>query len=173
VDYWVKAIPEVRKNIPHAHFVFNIIDSKRTKTIIKTIKKMGLDDAITIHQGMEIDELQRLIVASDVVVAPSLAEGFGSVVSEVSSLKKPLVTTYAGAIPEASRGEVIHVHPSSPSALVQALQDIYTRKKPEQEIPAKSYARDQTVEQLESHYQRLSITSTARIKDLESVKDTF
>jgi glycosyltransferase involved in cell wall biosynthesis len=155
IDYWIQALPEVKKRIPHAHFVFNIIDSKRTKKIIKKIKQNNLQDAITIHQWMNMEQLRHLIGRSDVVVAPSLAEWFGSVVSEVSSLQKPLVTTYAGAIPEASWWEVIHVHPSSASVLVQAIHDIYTRKRPEHTIPAKSYSRDTTVDTLESYYRKL------------------
>ena len=56
--------------------------------------------------GFEKDQLRRLIASSDMIVAPSLSEGFGSVHTEAAAMKKPLLTTYVASLPEVVRGNV-------------------------------------------------------------------
>ncbi|MBO4203628.1 glycosyltransferase family 4 protein [bacterium] len=63
-----------------------------------------------------------LVACSDVVIAPSLAEGFGSVHSEVCSMGKPLLTTQVAAIPEVVSGEVIFVSPASSDAIIEGFE---------------------------------------------------
>ena len=47
-----------------------------------------------IFDGFEKNELRTLIASSDMMIAPSLSEGFGSVHTESVAMKKPLLTTY-------------------------------------------------------------------------------
>ncbi len=151
VDFFINGLLAIQERIPHAHFTFNFIASKRTSSIIKRIKKIGVS-SLTISQELPINDLQRLILRSDLIVVPSLVEWFGSVVSEVSTLWKPLVTTFAGAIPEASRGQVTYVPPSDTPWLVQAVVDTYTRKNSTKKEPMKKYSWDTSVEELEKVY---------------------
>jgi glycosyltransferase involved in cell wall biosynthesis len=62
------------------------------------------------------------VACADVVVAPSLAEGFGSVHSEVCAMGKPLITTQVAAIPEVVSGKVVFVPVASSQALVEGIK---------------------------------------------------
>ena len=57
-------------------------------------KKLHLKNDLNFNQVREI------YCSADIVVIPSLYEGFGFAVGEVLACKKPVVTTDGGAIPE-------------------------------------------------------------------------
>lgn len=104
LQYLITSIIPLLKENPDLQFIFNIIASKQSKTVIHHLKalrkKYHLEDRLLIFDGFALDALRLLVASSDFVVAPSLAEGFGSVHSEVSRMKKILITTEVGAIPE-------------------------------------------------------------------------
>ena len=60
----------------------------------------------------------------DVVIAPSLAEGFGSVHSETCAMEKPLITTQVSAIPEVVSGNVVFIQPRKSEAIVEAVERV-------------------------------------------------
>ena len=95
--------------------MFNLIDSKRTEEIKNGLKlearSSKLKDTIQIFNGLEQKELRTLVASADLVVAPSLSEGFGSVHTESVALGKPLLTTFVGPIPEVVRGNVKFISP--------------------------------------------------------------
>lgn len=71
--------------------------------------------------GLDKDDLRTLIASSDMIVAPSLSEGFGSVHTESVAMGKPLLTTYIASIPEVVRGNVKFIAPGSRREIVQAI----------------------------------------------------
>lgn len=74
LDYLVRALPELTTIDPKILFVFNLIDSQRTKYIKEKIVKHALGAAVQMFEGMEKNELRTLIASSDMIVAPSLSE---------------------------------------------------------------------------------------------------
>lgn len=149
LDYLVEALPELVMVDAQLLFVFNLIDSKRTEYIQETIKKFHLWNAVQIFNGFEKNELRNLIASSDLIVAPSLSEGFGSVHTETVAMKKPLLTTYIASIPEVVRGNVKFIQPSSKREIIESiLQREAWIENSEYMISYKEFSRNTTVKEL-------------------------
>ena len=98
VEYLVEAMPSAYARNPKLLFVYNLIASKGTEAMKKKIRHdtqlLQTDQQmVQIYSGMSQEELRTMVASADLVVAPSLAEGFGSVHTEVCALHKPLLTT--------------------------------------------------------------------------------
>lgn len=148
LDYLIQAISETIKSIPNAHFVFNLIHSRRTANAKKQILKYGKH--VQVIDGLEKQALRTLVSCADLVVAPSISEGFGSVHTEAVAMGKPLLTTYIASIPEVVRGKVKFIAPGSTKEIVHGVQDMYNGKYTE--IPQKKFSRDDTVKKIEKLY---------------------
>jgi glycosyltransferase involved in cell wall biosynthesis len=106
---------------------------------------------VQIFNGREREALRELVACADVVIAPSLAEGFGSVHSEVCAMGKPLITTQVSAIPEVVSGKVIFVQAGCSQALVQGIETV--RKGERTTIPPKHFSRENNVEHIMQWYE--------------------
>lgn len=149
LDYLVKALPELVMVDAKLLFVFNIIDSKRTKYIKEIIRKYHLWSSVQICDGFEKNELRTLIASSDMIVAPSLSEWFWSVHTESVAMEKPLLTTYIASIPEVVRGNVKFIAPASKREIIQAILERDTWiDNPDYMIPSKEFSRNTTVKEL-------------------------
>lgn len=135
LDGYIDSIPKLLQEESDLLFVFNIIDSKRKSILvdrIKQIQRRGYSSNIQLFYGMDKVTLRTMLAASDIVVAPSLSEGFGSVHTEVAAMGKPLITSFVSSIPEVVAGRVLFVAPNSPEAIATALlkfkknQDIFS-----------------------------------------------
>jgi glycosyltransferase involved in cell wall biosynthesis len=91
------------------------------------------------------------VACADVVIAPSLAEGFGSVHSEVCAMGKLLITTQVAAIPEVVSGKVMFIQARCSQAIVQGIEAV--RKGQRTTITPKHFSREDTVEQLIQWYE--------------------
>lgn len=157
LDYLVHALPELITVDTQLLFVFNLIDSKRTRLLKEKIRKSNpltsyrtaLWWSIQIFNGVDKDQLRTMIAASDLIVAPSISEGFGSVHTESVAMKKPLLTTYIASIPEVVRGNVKFIAPSSKREIIQAILEREQRiGNPEYFIPYKDFSWNTTVKEL-------------------------
>jgi len=153
LDYLVEALPELVMVDAQLLFAFNLIDSKRTQYIKEKIRKYHLGSSVQIFDGREKEDLRTLIASSDMIVAPSLSEGFGSVHTESVAMKKPLLTTYIASIPEVVRGNVKYIPPASKREIIQAiLQREEWIENPDYFIPQKTFSRNDTVKELITLY---------------------
>lgn len=154
IDYLVEAIPEIIKNNPDGILIFNLIDAKRDHLMKKKIKEQAKKSwspkQIIIFDGWEQDKLRELVACVDVIIAPSLAEGFGSVHSEACAMKKTLITTQVAAIPEVVSGKVKFISSASSSAIVKWIEEVRTEYL--QEIPEKKFNWDENVKNIERLY---------------------
>lgn len=149
LDYLVRALPEIVTVDPQLLFVFNLIDSKRTQYIKEKIRKYHLWSSVQVFDGFEKNELRTLVASSDMIVAPSLSEWFGSVHTESVAMKKPLLTTYIASIPEVVRGNVKFIPPASKREIIQAILQCDQRiGNPDYTIPYKEFSRNTTVKEL-------------------------
>ncbi len=149
LDYLVRALPELVTVDPQLLFVFNLIDSKRTKYIKEKIRKHHLWSSVQIFDGLEKNNLRILIASSDVIIAPSLSEWFGSVHTEAVAMGKPLITTYIASIPEVIRGNVKFIAPASRREIIQAILERDQRLgNHDYIIPLKEFSRNDTVKEL-------------------------
>ena len=153
LDYLVHALPELVAVDSKLLFVFNLIDSKRTAYIKEEIRKYHLGSSIQIFDGVEKTELRTLIASSDMIIAPSLSEWFGSVHTESVAMKKPLLTTYIASIPEVVRGNVKFIAPASKREIIHAIleRDQWIENS-DYMIPFKEFSRNATVRELIKRY---------------------
>ena len=153
LDYLVRALPELVTVDSKLLFVFNLIASKRTQTIKEQIRKYHLWSSVQIFDGFEKNELRTLIASSDMIVAPSLSEWFGSVHTESVAMNKPLLTTYIWPIPEVVWGNVKLIAPASKREIIQAILERDTWiQNTDYTIPTKEFSWNTTVKELIKQY---------------------
>lgn len=155
LDYLVDAIPNILRQNPNFLFVFNIIDSKRKSALISRLQWLQhqwYKSQIQIFYGMDKVSLRTLIASSDVVVAPSLSEWFGSVHTEVVTMWKTLLTTFVASIPEVVSGKVVFIPPCSPLAIENALISLQKNQNIISDIPTSYFYWDDTVSKLTTLY---------------------
>lgn len=126
LEYLVEAMPSAYARNPKLLFVYNLIASKSTEPMKNKIRSLAQhlqtdQQMVQIYHGMSQEELRTMIASADLIVAPSLAEGFGSVHTEVCAMHQPLLTTTIGPIPEVVGGTVLMVAPASATALAEGI----------------------------------------------------
>jgi glycosyltransferase involved in cell wall biosynthesis len=109
----------------HAELV--IIGKPRAESRVgETIKRLGLEDAVTFISGVSDRRIVELYNEAEVVVVPSLYEGFSLPAIEAMACGRPLVATTGGALPEVvgTHDETgLLVPPNDPGALANAIGD--------------------------------------------------
>ena len=89
----------------------------------RMIADLGIGDRVTFLGRLPVDELARLYNESELLVSPSLYEGFGLPAAEAMACGTPVVATTAGAFPEViADGETgVLVPPADARALADAI----------------------------------------------------
>lgn len=150
LDYLIDALPAIFAQYPDILFVCNLIHAKRDRETKQKIRALWYHKNIQLFSWFPLDSLRTLVAASDCVIAPSLSEWFGSVHAEVSSIGRPLITSYVASIPEVVHGKVVFVEPQSSQAIVNAVVKVqnndYTH------IDPKLFPWEKTIDDIEQLY---------------------
>ena len=121
-EYLLEALAYVRKDIPDLHclIVGEGDDEYRTK-LLNLLRNLDLNPVVT-FAGFQSNVLEYM-ADCDVVVLPSILEGFGIVLLEGMAMGKPVVASKVGGIPEAVEDGVtgILVPPAHSRMLAEAL----------------------------------------------------
>ncbi len=100
-----------------------LILSRKPESGRRSIEELARDrglvpgEDIIIIDPVPRQELPSFIAASDCVVVPSLSEGFGFTCVEACAMRRPVVATTAGSLPEVVSGRYVLVEPGSAEAL--------------------------------------------------------
>lgn len=94
----IRAMPVIAQHFPEATFVLYGSGEGRVATQ-RWVKEAGIE-ANVIYPDEPAASALEVLALSDVVVVPSLSEGFGMVVLEACALAKPVVASAVGGIPE-------------------------------------------------------------------------
>lgn len=125
----VEAVPQILREFPDMHFIFvgSLFDQSwhrdNADRVIALIEKMGLKSNITVT-GYLKGQPQEIIDQFDILAMPTLDfEGFGLTLAEAMILRKPIVASSVGAIPEVliDGQSGILVSPGDPVALANTL----------------------------------------------------
>ncbi len=101
VEYLVEAFQAVVKKIPDAKLVLVGSGTTETEKSLETlVHDLGLSSSIIRAGKVGDEDLPRVYASSDVLVLPSLVEGFGLVLLEAMSVGKPVISTSVGPTPE-------------------------------------------------------------------------
>lgn len=75
-------------------------DGEMRAEVESLIERYDLKPYVTITGWISSDEVRNHILAAEVLVLPSFAEGLPVVIMEAMSLKRPVISTYVAGIPE-------------------------------------------------------------------------
>lgn len=117
-EFLVDAIPFVISKIKNSKFLLILTkgDKKIWNNIVAKIEKLD-KSRILFYNSLERERLFNYLNASDVIIIPSLSEGFGYTTLEASTMKKNIVATNVGAIPEVISGNHILIEAQSAEAI--------------------------------------------------------
>lgn len=125
--YFVKSIPEIIKKIPNFKAILIIGESSnnRADDIRKFISKNKLEEYIIWIPGVKYKELGNYILASDVVIVPSLVEWFWFSAAETCALWQQLVVTNIASLTEVVSGKINFVEPANEQDIFNKISKFY------------------------------------------------
>ncbi len=92
---------------------------------LEVLKSAVKVDNITFAGEMSHDAAMKAVAESEIFVLPSYTEGFPNAVVEAMALKKPVIATSVGAIPEMLENDSgILINPKSPEEIISALRQL-------------------------------------------------
>lgn len=121
VESLVDAAEIVRRERPDSRLVM-ILSREPHRQYAKIVKRLAkLGDHVVLVDSVPRDDLPSWLLGADVVVVPSLSEGFGYSAVEAAALGCPLVATSGHATEELLRDYATFVPPGNPEALAKAI----------------------------------------------------
>lgn len=112
-EYLLQAVPLITARLPRSK-LFLLLGSiensmgiyrKKYQQLQSLIERLHLHDQVQIITPFSLSELGGYLQAADGVVIPSLSEGFGYTTLEALAMKKPVVVSDAGSLPEIVGGK--------------------------------------------------------------------
>lgn len=125
LQYGIEAFARVRQHIPNTHYVI-AGDGELRITLEDQASELGLSDFI--HFLGWQDDVHRVFSAIDVLLSPSLWEGFGVVFLEAMGHRLPIITTDVPPMTEVivNRTTGYTVEPANSEALIEPLRTLLT-----------------------------------------------
>ena len=126
-EFFIKAVPEIVRVIPEAKFLL-IGDGPLRQRLEALSEELRVRDNL-IFTGFRSD-IKEILSAIDILVIPSLLEGFPMITLEAMAMAKPIVATNIDGITEQITDGVngILVPPKNPSALAKAVIRVLNHK---------------------------------------------
>lgn len=90
----------------------------------RNVKRMGLEDTVTITGRVTEEEKQRLLGTCKLFVLPSTFESYGIAAAEAMAYGKAVVATRVGGLPEVIADAGVLVPPKDPGALADAVSSL-------------------------------------------------
>ena len=129
------------------------------KTFVRT---HSLDNLVTYLGQPDAHTLVQAYNAADVLLAPSLYEGFGMTVTEAMACGTPVITSNVSSLPEVTGDAAILVDPMDVQAIVEALCRLQNDPAYREELRNKGLARvklftwEMTAEQVAKVYEKVT-----------------
>ena len=120
LDYLLEAFSEVIKIYPDSTLQI-IGSSKQGGHTSRKINDLNIKEKVQFNNDLTFKEVRDLYCSADVVVIPSLYEGFGFAIGEAMACRVPVITTSGGAIPEVIGDCGILVSPGNSKELEEAM----------------------------------------------------
>ena len=141
--YLLKAIPYILRDFPEATFLI-VGKGELGKFLRKVARKLGIEKNV-IFTGFR-EDIPEILSILDIFVLPSYMEGLGSILLEAQYVGIPVVSTFAGGIPEVVKnGETgLLVPPKDSKSLSKAIIGLIKDRKRKEKFSeeAKKWARN-------------------------------
>ncbi|NCC50762.1 MAG: glycosyltransferase family 1 protein [Spartobacteria bacterium] len=113
---------------------------KMKKLCDQAVAASGVGDRIVFTGFITEDELDNLLRQADLLVYPSLYEGFGIPILEAMKVGTPVVTSNVTAMPEVAGDAALLVDPLDPRAMTDAMHRVLSDPALRQTLTTKGYA---------------------------------
>jgi glycosyltransferase involved in cell wall biosynthesis len=125
--YLIDAMPYVLSEYPNARLLL-LGDGDQKTPLQRHVKKLGIDNSVLFLGRVSAERLHSLYHEADVYVQPSLYEPLGIAILEAMSMRKPVVGTRVGGIPELITNDVegLLVEPGNSLQLVRAIMHVFS-----------------------------------------------
>ena len=115
-------------------------DGPHRRYLQKLVARLDLQERVSFIGAVPHDELPRLIVASDIVIIPSLMEASSLFLIEAMACKRPIVATNVGGIPEILNESCgVLVRPRDHFALSQGIKQLLSDQHTRDELARNAY----------------------------------
>jgi len=153
--FFVRSLPLIIKKIPDFRAILIVSESPNNKAddVKAFISQHHLEDHIIWIPWTAYKNLGKYILASDVVVVPSLVEGFGFCAAETCALWQQLVVTNVASLTEVVSGKINFVEPSNEQDIAQKVIDFYHKKY--ESIAEKAFSRKDNVDKTLAVYNEI------------------
>jgi D-inositol-3-phosphate glycosyltransferase len=133
VEYLVRAAKLIKMKMKKSKLLMILGKEPKRKyeKILYMIDEFKLKDHICLLDPLSYDDLPKYISLADLVVVPSLSEGFGYSAAESAAMGKPIVASNAGSLPEivTHKESGILVRPRSPEEIFTAVCELFDDEK--------------------------------------------
>ena len=140
VEYLIEAMKIIdKKNNCHLLIVGA---GEEKENLERLVKHYGLKNSVTFVGERPYSEIPDYVVASDVVVAPSLSELFGTrVMYDAWALKRPVIATAVGDVPKIASDNktALLIPPKNSEAIAEKIQKIILDQKLLEKIVGNAY----------------------------------
>jgi len=122
--FFLEAVPVILRKVPSARFLI-VGDGPQGGNIERWIRELGLAQAVMMLGHRE--DIPEVLAALDIVVSASTAaEGVPQALLQALAMRRPVVATRVGAVPEVIRHEEtgLLVPPGDPAALAAAITSL-------------------------------------------------
>ncbi len=158
--YLIEAAAEVLRQEPETTFVL-IGDGPLRDSLQQQAQELGIDEKV-LFTGF-VTDVHAALAALDIVVLPSLREGFGLALVEAMAAGKPVVATKVGGMIELARHErsALMVYEADSPALAQAILRLIREPALAQQLAAQAkedsarFSIEENVRALEALYGRM------------------
>jgi len=123
VSALLRAFAELRlaKKIPHSLLIVG--DDPRWKhSLVSECVRLGIRNGVVFVPHVSQSLLPKLYRAADLLVLPSLIEGFGLPVLEAMACGTPVVASSAASLPEVAADAALYVDPADPRELAAQIE---------------------------------------------------
>lgn len=159
--YFLQAAHEVLQNDPGVRFVLAGEGPERAR-LERLAAQLGIQDRV--HFAGFVKDVPEALAAFDIVVIPSLREGFGLALAEALAAAKPVIATRVGGMVEMVEHEkhALMIPPADGRALAQAILQLLKQPALAQSLAeaacehSESFSIAKNVAALEALYERLA-----------------
>lgn len=165
IEYLLRAAARVAKESPGSRLLMLLSRSPAGghRRVVRMIRELGLTDHVTVKDPVPRAELPGYLRGADLVVVPSVSEGFGYAAVESASVGCRVVATTGHSVEEVVGGSVHLVPPCDPDALAVAIVDGLAGRLPAKPPAPRVYTLDAHREAVEAVYATVSEMSDSGI----------
>jgi len=114
------------KELPKQHLVVIGNGKEYKNKCLQYIREHNLQDRVSFLSGIELEEIAAIYQKSEIMIYPSVFEGFGIPILEALFSKTPVITSQGGCFSETGGEHSIYINPLSVSEIISAITKITT-----------------------------------------------